>query len=150
MGACMGGKLLQRSSCQTVLGNMCLVPVKIYTFFCLGVPGTPSGFNYTEHTSTTVTLTWMPLALSGVMYIIEYQVGGTMMRRDITDGTTILTVSGLQPDTEYQFMISSYKDGKRSLPARIQARTIVAGMYIKMGSWCFFCVVHGRIKCQSV
>ncbi|XP_065920047.1 immunoglobulin superfamily DCC subclass member 4-like [Dysidea avara] len=91
-----------------------------------GVPGTPSGFNYTEHTSTTVTLTWMPLALSGVMYIIEYQVGGTMMRRDITDGTTILTVSGLQPDTEYQFMISSYKDGKRSLPARIQARTIVA------------------------
>ena len=75
-----------------------------------------------------VTVVWMPLDLPGVMYIIEYEVGGDMIRKNITDGTTTLTVSSLQPDTVYEFVISSYKDGKRSLPARIRVRTTVAGI----------------------
>ena len=105
---------------------------EFFTFFCLGVPGTPSGLNYTERTSNMVTVMWMPLTLPGVMYIIEYEVGGIMMRRNITDGTTTLTVPSLQPDTVYEFVISSYKDGKRSLPAKIQVRTTVAGTYMSI------------------
>jgi len=97
-------------------------------FSLSGVPGTPTGFNYTDRTSNTVTVIWIPLSLSGVMYIFEYEVEGRTISRNITDGSTEQVASGLQPDTVYEFVISSYKDGKRSLPARIQVRTVVAGL----------------------